>query len=287
VVLGVASNTDHARAVQPLCALIPNGSFADGEAGWSLLTEFDPVGDAGAFVDAAIIDGTQYQGFGGNPGFDSSVLALTVSAGAGFSCGTGEVAASASAATTATVTDRYLRIERGGTFEFQFLGQGLRGLQAIVRVDGPDGVELEHAIYASSTEPEPGCDFGLAVLGTFDADPNTVYIDLFSQGFLLGDEVAVSVELRAQAGALTRCQFTQVDALLIIDNFTFCDVAPNPADFDDDCDADLADYALFADCLTGPGGFYAFGCHGPAMGDFDVDLADVAVLLERFTGPLP
>jgi hypothetical protein len=183
------------------------------------------------------------------------------------------------------VTDRFLRLERGGVFEFQFIGQGARTLSATVRIEGPDGLQIEHAIYASQSEPGEACDFGLAVLGTFDADPNTVYIDTLAAGILVGDEVTVTVELYAEAGALATCQFTQVDALLIVDNFSFCDLAPNPADFDADCDADLDDHALMADCMTGPGGFYTFGCHGPAMSDFDVDLADVAIFQQRYTGP--
>jgi len=60
-----------------------------------------------------------------------------------------------------------------------------------------------------------------------------------------------------------------------------------PGDLDGDGDVDLADFVLFADCLSGPGVAYPVGCDAADLegaGDGDVDLADFAVFQELFTG---
>ena len=60
---------------------------------------------------------------------------------------------------------------------------------------------------------------------------------------------------------------------------------PGPADFDEDCDVDLDDYVIFANCLTGAGGGVPFDCEQPDLDeDLDVDLNDFAALQEAFTG---
>ncbi|MCK4659256.1 MAG: hypothetical protein KAV82_07005 [Phycisphaerae bacterium] len=67
-----------------------------------------------------------------------------------------------------------------------------------------------------------------------------------------------------------------------------CDirVTYHVADFDQDCDVDLDDYAVFADCLNGPGQPAAGTCPVGVSADFDedgdVDLTDFAAFQEHF-----
>ena len=68
-------------------------------------------------------------------------------------------------------------------------------------------------------------------------------------------------------------------------SITITTLQPDPADFDEDCDVDLDDYVIFANCLTGPGGDVPFDCEHPDIDeDLDVDLNDFAALQEAFTG---
>jgi hypothetical protein len=71
-----------------------------------------------------------------------------------------------------------------------------------------------------------------------------------------------------------------------IDNFqveTFeCDL---PGDLNHDAHINLADHALWTECMTGPGGGVPADCAGADLQlDDDVDLADFAEFLEQFTG---
>ncbi|MCK4661134.1 MAG: hypothetical protein KAV82_16560, partial [Phycisphaerae bacterium] len=61
---------------------------------------------------------------------------------------------------------------------------------------------------------------------------------------------------------------------------------PDPADFDEDCDVDLVDYAAFQACLNGPNNPPAGGCAVDADfdDDGDVDLKDFAEFQVAFTG---
>ena len=59
-----------------------------------------------------------------------------------------------------------------------------------------------------------------------------------------------------------------------------------PGDMDCDGDVDLGDYALFADCLTGPDVAYPTGCvYADLDSDENVDLADFAFLQALFAEP--
>ena len=59
-----------------------------------------------------------------------------------------------------------------------------------------------------------------------------------------------------------------------------------PGDMDCDGDVDPGDYALFADCLSGPDVAYPTGCvYADLDSDENVDLADFAVFQEVFAGP--
>lgn len=66
-------------------------------------------------------------------------------------------------------------------------------------------------------------------------------------------------------------------------------VSCGTADADADGDVDLDDYAMFADCVAGPGATVTPTCQ--CVFDFesdgDVDLADFGEFSERFTGPSP
>ena len=60
-----------------------------------------------------------------------------------------------------------------------------------------------------------------------------------------------------------------------------------PADLDGDGDADLFDFELFLDCLTGPGGGPPeSGCEcGDFDADDDIDFDDFGAFQNAFTGP--
>jgi len=62
---------------------------------------------------------------------------------------------------------------------------------------------------------------------------------------------------------------------------------PLTGDLDDDGDVDLDDYAVFADCLNGPGNSPASGCPSGVNGDLDddedVDLSDFAIFACKLT----
>jgi hypothetical protein len=64
-------------------------------------------------------------------------------------------------------------------------------------------------------------------------------------------------------------------------------VAVYPADFDEDGDVDLTDFATFQGCFNGPNRPAKPGCAGNADfdGDLDVDLADFSMLQSCFNGP--
>ena len=60
---------------------------------------------------------------------------------------------------------------------------------------------------------------------------------------------------------------------------------PLPGDCDGDGDVDLTDYAVFADCLTGPSGDLMPNCTCSDINtDGDVDLADFIQFQQVFTG---
>jgi len=59
-----------------------------------------------------------------------------------------------------------------------------------------------------------------------------------------------------------------------------------PGDLNCDCRIDAADFAVFANCLTGPDHAATASCEGADLdADGDVDLADAAQFAWRFTGP--
>ena len=61
---------------------------------------------------------------------------------------------------------------------------------------------------------------------------------------------------------------------------------PLPGDFDGDGDVDLADFAQFEICFTGPGGTLALGCEpGDFDGDDDIDCDDWAQFVLAWTDP--
>jgi len=56
-------------------------------------------------------------------------------------------------------------------------------------------------------------------------------------------------------------------------------------DVDDDGDVDWSDHAIFADCLSGPGGSIPMGCDDSDLSaDGDVDLADIGEFQTSFCG---
>lgn len=58
-----------------------------------------------------------------------------------------------------------------------------------------------------------------------------------------------------------------------------------PADFDEDCDVDQADYQVFETCASGPGVPEMVNCEQADFdADGDVDQTDFAVLQAAFTG---
>jgi endonuclease I len=64
--------------------------------------------------------------------------------------------------------------------------------------------------------------------------------------------------------------------------------ATSPFDADNDGDVDDADWANFADCMTGPGGSALAACAlHDNNSDNDIDLEDAAAFQGAFTGPLP
>jgi hypothetical protein len=69
-------------------------------------------------------------------------------------------------------------------------------------------------------------------------------------------------------------------------SFCLTGTLPPPGDLDLDGDVDLADAALFVDCLTGPNnGPPGGGCAGADLDtDNDVDMRDAAVWTNNFTG---
>jgi len=102
-----------------------------------------------------------------------------------------------------------------------------------------------------------------------------------------GDAVfSATVPVGAPAGAVITATATQ-NATGNSSEFSACvavAVAPNPpGDLDGDGDVDLGDYAVFYDCLTGPGGNLAGECGEADLdGDGDVDLKDLVVLLANY-----
>ena len=68
--------------------------------------------------------------------------------------------------------------------------------------------------------------------------------------------------------------------------FLMTPAPPDPGDLDGDGDADMADFVLFQQCLTGPAGNLQGPCQDADLeGDGDADLRDFHALVLHFTGP--
>jgi hypothetical protein len=235
---------------QPNCELVPNGSFDELLNGWTL-TPTSEVSGGAAFSDASgVYDASNYQALDGTF-FDSSVLALWMETSAGLSGEPGAAVYELQAETTAVATDRYLRLRRGGSFEYQFFGAVGRRIEADVQIDGPAGATATHTFYNSGATASTSCVFGLSVLGTFDSILPEIYIDLNDADTPLGSDVTIKLRLRVEAETIDPCQQAITSALLILDRIEISDTAPNPADIDRDGDADEIDLSLFVSVLLG------------------------------------
>lgn len=235
---------------EPVCVDMPNGSFDQFLAGWTLTPFAHVNGDAFNHDASGIYDASGYQ-LPDETFFDTRVLGLVLESAAGVFEGVGMASYDLRAETQVVASDRYLRVRRGGGFEFLFLGTGGRGITAEIGVTAADGDGATRVLYSWSNKPEPGCLFGLSVLGTFDSQLVDVYLDLAEAGIEIGETVTVWVRLLVYAETSEPCQFVVTSAYLLVDEFEFCDRQPNKADIDRDGDVDDIDALLFVSVLLG------------------------------------
>jgi len=99
------------------------------------------------------------------------------------------------------------------------------------------------------------------------------------------DTLSLNPVRRADAGNY-RCLVTS-DCGSVASAEATLTVAVYPADFDEDGDVDLTDFATFQGCFNGPNRPAKPGCAGSADfdGDLDVDLADFTMFQSCFNGP--
>ena len=135
----------------------------------------------------------------------------------------------------------------------------------------------------AATGPNGGVLEGtIDLAGQYGSVPESVHLaigpfETFDGGALLYDyQVPASVN---SDGNLDAVEFVEVD---------LCSVRLDhaAADFDEDCDVDLADLATLAQCLNGPDQPPAAGCPGGVDADLDddddVDLGDFSAFQEAF-----
>lgn len=105
-----------------------------------------------------------------------------------------------------------------------------------------------------------------------------MYVDLNPDGLDLipiGELVEVEFRLNAHAGAKLPCEYGEFGITLWLDDFAFCDWAPNDHDLTGDGIVNAADLAV----LLGNWGPCLGGCYGDFVVDGVVGPADLAVLL--------
>ena len=132
----------------------------------------------------------------------------------------------------------------------------------------PDFQNVYHAYPATADDIE-----------TLDEPPgDTGRVYRFTHTFALNDQPPVEYVrtslVRGESAAIFIDQVS-IDTRCIV-----------PGDFNRDEDVDLADYAWFQCCFTGPGGTIASGCEACDLDwDEDVDLDDFAEFEANLTGP--
>ncbi len=272
------------------CQLIPNGSFHDGLLGWQVeVVQDDPSGDAAAGASAALFDGSTY---GDPPVFDSATLAISASALAGLNGQTGSAGVELVARTSATAAQRYLRVRRGGGFEFQFQGRAAREIRVAFEVATGDGRLAETVLYSNASDGDEACEPGLSVLGTFDALEPRLQVDLAAAGIGVGEAVEVRVRVRVAAKTLADCQFLVNQAFLIVDEFEFCPTRLGLGDLNCDGVIDFFDIEPFLLALFDPPQYtaiYSF-CdilRADLTGDGSVDFFDIDPFVECLFGACP
>ena len=262
------------------CELIPNGSFTSSDDGWVFDTTESFVGGSSGSLTISLFDGTSYMSPGGDSLFDEHVLAFQLVVEAGLAGIPGAASVSGSAATTVPAAERFLRFERGGGFEFLFFGATVHDLNATVTVENARGESATSIVYQSvPSEPTAACDFGLSILGTFDGDPSLVYLDLESAGIEIGEDVTITISVSGSASTLAGCQASQVFALLLVDDFSFCDGSPCEGDLDFSGEIGFGDLLL----LLSDWGTCPF-CPSDLTSDGEVGFADLLLLLDAW-GP--
>ncbi len=280
--LQLASATTAAAGEVP-CLPLPNGSFDEFLAGWLLVPESSQSGDAFINDMTGIVDASGYQLPDGSF-FDDRVLFLSMEAVAGLNGEIGHASHTLTAEAQVVANGRYLHLRRGGAFEFQFLGTGGRAISAVIRVESLEGDVAERVIYDFGNTPEPGCFFGLSVLGTFDSLLPDLYIDVAEAGIEAGEMVTVSAALRVHAETVDPCQFNITSASLLVDEFEFCATRPHPADIDRDGDVDEVDYGLFVSVLLGENFDALHGITSDVNEDGFADGADVGPFVAAVLG---
>lgn len=129
---------------------------------------------------------------------------------------------------------------------------------------------------------------GWTGVGNVDADPEFVAGHYLAQIAAGQAEDSPCVDAGDPAGGpiegTTRTDGVQ-DADRVDMGYHYSDSAACPADMDGDCDVDLEDFHLFAECLTGPEDEPAGGCEEADLDfDGDVDLEDFAAFQGYFGG---
>ncbi len=142
--------------------------------------------------------------------------------------------------------------------------------------------------HSSIRWPAPGLVFTivagiLTTAGTGRVLAQTEVAKLTASDAAAGDQFGISVSV---SGDLAVIGAHGDDDAGTISGSAYVFDLPTPGDLDGDGDVDLDDFAIFLDCVTGPGGGVPPGCDdGDLDVDNDIDYADFALFQEAFTGP--
>jgi hypothetical protein len=264
----------------PECELVANGSFDDELEGWAVDEVESVEGDGSTGLDTRVDDAS-----GWFPWLDDHVFGAEVeviSTGkqdAGF----GEVVIDVRLSRQVEVIGSTLRFIIGGGGEVTWWGEP--EVSYTIELEIEDDQQQIHTVPVlyHLFDPSPAfCEVGVSLVSFYNhpIHPAHTEIDLLDvPGIEIGDEVTVTIRYRIDAIAPTPCDQATYFGTFLVDNISFCDLAP-PADLDGDGEVGVSDLLIM---LASWGG--CADCPADLNGDGIVDVSDLLALLAAWDAP--